>query len=107
MSFEFYKVVHICGLLFLFTGLVSVLILAMTGQMQNKRAKVLAFATHGLGLFLMLLGGFGMAARMQLFQNLPGWLYAKIGIWVLLAVAVSLLKRKPQWAFFNLILIIA
>lgn len=107
MSFEFYKILHIVGLICLFIGLAAVLILAYTGQMQNARAKMIGFAMHGLGLFLILFSGFGMAAKLQIFMAMPGWLYGKIAIWVLLALAVSLLKRKPQWALFNLLLIVA
>lgn len=107
MSYEFYKILHLVGLMCLFIGLAAVLILAFTGQLGNKRGKVIGFAMHGLGLFLILFSGFGMAAKLQLFANLPGWIYGKIGVWVLLALAVSLLKRKPQWAFFNLVLIVA
>jgi len=53
------------------------------------------------------LGGFGMAARLQIMRDMPGWLYGKIVIWLLLAVSVSLLRRKPTWALPNLLGLIA
>lgn len=107
MSYSFYKILHMIGIMTLFVGLASILILAFVGQLKSSRAKMIGFATHGLGLFLMILSGFGMAAKLQMFAELPGWLYAKIGIWLLLGLAISLLKRKPQWAFGNLIVVIA
>jgi hypothetical protein len=54
----------------------------------------MAFACHGLGLLFIFVSGFGMAARLGLVQGLPTWVQAKIGIWLLLGVGVSLVKRK-------------
>ena len=106
MSYETYKVIHIIGILFLFIGLSTIAILSFTKQLGFAQGKMIGFATHGLGLFLMLLSGFGMAARLGLMANLPGWLFGKIAVWVLLGLAISLVKRKPQWIFANLLLIV-
>jgi hypothetical protein len=107
MSYEFYKIIHLLGLMSLFFGFATILILAMTDQLRSARARMIGFLTHGLGLFLIIVSGFGMAARLGYFNNLPHWIYAKIGIWVVAGVIISLLRRKPGLAFFNLILVLA
>lgn len=107
ISYPVYKVLHILGIMSLFFGFACVLVLAMTGQLKTSRARLLGFLTHGVVLFLILVSGFGMAARLQMFGNLPNWVYGKITVWVLLGLAVSLMRRKPNWAFFNLIAILS
>jgi len=59
---------------------------------------------HGLGLFLVLLGGFGMLARLNITEGmaLPGWIWAKLGIWTLIGMAVAL-RRRPGAASLGLI----
>jgi len=65
----------------------------------------MSYISHGLGLLLILVSGFGMAARLGLVSGLPGWVHAKLGIWVLLGLAVSLAKRKGAigWPVFVLL----
>ena len=106
MSREFYLFLHLTGIMILFFGLAALLVLGLTGQFQNKRARLLGFVSHGIGLFLMIFSGFGLAAKLGLLANLPGWLYVKIGVWVLLGASVSLLRRKPQLAVMSYALII-
>lgn len=95
MSYEFYKVLHLCGLMLLFFGLSSAMTLKMAGVAFTGSVKKLAFITHGVGLFIMLVGGFGLLARMGL-MNMPNWAMAKLGIWILLGGAIAIAKRKGQ-----------
>ena len=89
-----YKLMHILGLLFTFTGLAGVVFaFAITATPQPKMRK-LAFITHGLGLLLILVSGFGMLARMGLVNGLPPWIHAKLTLWVLAGAVVALAKRK-------------
>lgn len=106
MSYEFYKIMHVIGLAFLLVGLGAVLMASYTGQMQNKKAKILGFAAHGIGLLIMIVAGFGLAARLGIFAEFPKWMIAKLVIWVLLAIAISVMKRRPQWAFASLLVIV-
>lgn len=95
MSYQFYKILHLVGIFLLTTGLISVLTQSwFNGGVLTKKGKAFAFATHGLGLLLLFISGFGILAKLGLFGSLPAWVYTKIGIWVLFAVLVSLLKRK-------------
>ena len=56
---------------------------------------------HGLALFLVLLGGFGMLARLDVTHELgllPGWVWAKLVIWTLLGSAVLAARRSTSWS---------
>lgn len=57
-----------------------------------------AMITHGIGLFLVLLGGFGMLARLGIVSGLPGWIYGKLAVWVLLGVLVLVIAKRPNWS---------
>ncbi len=94
MPLEFYKMIHLLGLMCLFFGFGGVLVSAYAGVPLQGKAKSMAFLTHGLGLLLLLLGGFGMAAKMGILGHLPGWIHAKLLIWVLLGGGIALAKRK-------------
>ena len=50
---------------------------------------------HGTGLFLMLVGGFGMMARLGIGGpgSWPVWLIVKMGIWLLLALLPVAVRR--------------
>ena len=48
-------------------------------------------AFHGLGLLVLLVAGFALQAKGNL--GMPGWLWAKLAVWVLLASLPALVKR--------------
>lgn len=96
MSYEFYKLLHITGLMLLFFGLSAALTLKMAGAAFTGSVKKMAFITHGVGLLLMLVGGFGLLARLGFMGNIPAWALTKLGIWILLGGAIALAKRKGQ-----------
>lgn len=106
MSLEFYKLLHIIGIVLLTTGLVGVLTLRWSGQTLFGKVKTFSFVTHGLGLVLILVSGFGLLARLGLFSAIPVWAYIKILVWGLMALAISLLKRKGHlgWPLYLAIL---
>lgn len=96
MSYQFYKIMHFIGLMTLFFGFGGLLIAKYSGLMLSKKARIMSMATHGVGLLLLLVGGFGMAAKLGIMGEMPGWMKAKVALWALLAVAISLVKRKGQ-----------
>jgi hypothetical protein len=94
-SLLFYKVVHLGGLFIAFMGLAGLLWAVAT--QADKAAKRPALIFHGLGLTLALIGGFGMAARLGMMAGLPGWVHAKIALWLLLGVLPVVARRMPQY----------
>lgn len=97
-SHQFYNLVHIVGLVLLMSGLGGMALRSAGGVDNGSRAlRRLALALHGLGVFLILLGGFGMLARMGIAHGAgwPGWLWVKVAVWGVLAAAALLPYRWP------------
>jgi len=95
ISYQIYKLIHFFGI---FTVLIALGVTCFHAARGGTRAdnpfrRAIAIA-HGGGLFLLLLGGFGMLARLGLVQGLPGWIMAKLGIWVILGAAIALPYRS-------------
>jgi hypothetical protein len=53
--------------------------------------------THGVGLLLLVVAGFGMLARLGIYSP-PGWVIGKIVIWLALGAFVALAYKKAQLA---------
>jgi hypothetical protein len=94
VSYAFYKILHLFAILLLFTSLGT---LAATAK-GNETLQRIARVAHGVALLLILVAGFGLLARLNLFGAIPLWAWAKIVLWLLLGLAVLPLRRRPQWA---------
>jgi sulfite exporter TauE/SafE len=95
MSYEFYNVAHVIGVLFLFTALGA---LAATAGSPSAPLRKIASIAHGVALALIFVAGFGLLARLGYFGSIPAWAYFKMVLWGVLGLAVLPLKKKPQWA---------
>lgn len=95
MSYEFYRVLHVVGIILLFTSLGTI---AAVGAASDHRLRKLAAAAHGVAVAVILVAGFGLLARLELFGGFPVWVWFKLAIWLLLAMAVVPLRRKPEWS---------
>lgn len=105
MPYEFYKLIHLIGIVLLFTGLVTLITMKVAGIALSGTSKKIAFATHGIGLVFLLVSGFGLLARLGMAQNMPNWIYVKLLIWLFLGASVALIKRKVQgWSFYYVLL---
>jgi uncharacterized membrane protein SirB2 len=101
VSHPFYNVIHIIGIVLLVSALGGIATRSMIGVTDDARsARRLMGILHGTGVFLVLLGGFGMLARLGFMHggSFPGWLWVKIAIWGVLAVAPFIARRRPQLA---------
>lgn len=94
MTYEFYKILHLSGLICLFFGFGGLLVATYSKVQLTGPARAMAFATHGIGLLFLLFGGFGMLAKLGIMAHLPGWVIAKVVIWIFMAAAISIVKRK-------------
>lgn len=100
-SHQLYNLVHIVGLVLLMLGLGG---LALTAALPRDRGVRWTGRTaklfHGFGAFLILLGGFGMMARLGIVQgsSWPGWIITKVAVWGILALVVFLPYRFPRTA---------
>jgi hypothetical protein len=92
MSVAAYKVVHIFGVLLVFVALGATLA-------EGSRRR-LASMTHGIGLLIVLIAGFGALARLGIHSpgNWPLWIWLKLVIWLVLGAAMIFAKRSPAAA---------
>jgi hypothetical protein len=93
-----YKNLHLLGVLMIFVALGGLILqqIQATTRVQVWRKPVAV--THGIGMVLALVGGFGMLARLGIFWPWPGWVLGKIIIWLVLGVLVALIGRAPALA---------
>ncbi|BDS08968.1 hypothetical protein NT6N_40080 [Oceaniferula spumae] len=105
MNYETYRLIHFIGIFTLMFAFGSL----FTGEKSTKAAAV----GHGIGLLLILLGGFGMQAKMKdVYQiaygsSFPTWMMIKLFIWVIFGASMVLAKRRVIKGIAAWILIIA
>jgi hypothetical protein len=100
MPYAVYKLVHFLGIFTVITVLAAASMYVLRGgtRTDNPYRKVMG-AAHGVGAFLILLGGFGMLARLGIMHGgLPLWVYFKLAIWVTLSGAIAVVYRGPGLA---------
>lgn len=102
-----YKVVHLFGMFMLFSILGGVALHAMNGgTKQDNVGRKLVAALHGIALLVILIGGFGMLARLGITHGgLPAWVIAKLAIWFALPFVGMLPYRRPATAKWVLVML--
>jgi hypothetical protein len=100
ISYPVYKLIHIFGIFLVFASLVGLAFYtANGGTKSNNSLRKQAGIAHGVGLFLVLLGGFGMLARLGITHfPWPGWVFVKFAIWILFGGLYAAVARKPSIA---------
>lgn len=101
ISYQTYKVVHLIGIFLVLTALAGLALAAANGATrQSNSARRLISASHGIGLFVVLVGGFGLLARLGVMHGaaFPGWVWGKLAIWVAIGALVAVPYRRPDYA---------
>jgi len=101
LSHSVYNILHVVGIVLIMAALGALALHAINGgTRESNAARGLVAGLHGLGAFLVLLGGFGMLARIGFEHGsaFPGWLVVKIVIWLILAGSVVVPYRRPALA---------
>jgi hypothetical protein len=99
MSFEFYRVVHLFGIVLLFTTLGGLAMFAWLTRAApgdnpehvatRKRLAML----HGIAMAIILVAGFGLMAKSGLMKTWPTWIFGKLAIFVVFAAALVFVRR--------------
>jgi hypothetical protein len=100
MPYITYKLIHFFGIFTLVGALAAAgMHILRGGTRADDPYRRAIGAAHGVGALLILVGGFGMLARLGIMHaNLPVWVMIKIGIWVVLGAAMGLLYRGRRLA---------
>ncbi|HUF34611.1 MAG TPA: hypothetical protein VMN37_01615 [Gemmatimonadales bacterium] len=100
ISYEAYKVLHLLSIMLLFLSFGGLaLYVAAGGTRESNPNRKLVAALHGTAAFLVLLGGFGLLARLGVMGGgFPLWVWIKLAIWLVLSFAVVLPYRRPALA---------
>ena len=97
MSYEFYKIIHIFSIALVLISLGGLTLHVMNGGSKASNAKKkLVMITHGVGLLLLLVSGFGMHAKLGL-SGIPLWLVGKLVIWLLFGGMVAIIYKKASF----------
>ena len=100
MPYHVYRLIHLFGIFALLVTLALPLLHVLGGgtraELPHRRRLAVA---HGVAAFLVLLGGFGMLARLQIVHTgLPNWILLKLAIWLVLSAALMLALRAASGA---------
>jgi len=99
ISYQVYKVIHLVGVFMVLMSVSAVAMHMINGGTKQHGFRKEIGITHGVGLLISLVGGFGLLARLGVVHGgLPGWVYAKLVIWLIFGGITALLVRKPQFA---------
>jgi hypothetical protein len=93
MDLHAYHLLHLAGVIFLFTALGSAMMAQREGT-AGAAARKLSGITHGLAMLIILVAGFGALAKLGL--GMPGWAWAKLVIWLLLGASPVLVRKRPD-----------
>jgi hypothetical protein len=107
ISYSVYRLVHLFGIFLLLMALGGLSWGARRWNTDAGPSRRTGLILHGLGLFIVLLGGFGLLARIGVVHGAswPGWVWAKLVIWIMLGAVVVIPQRRPGWAGALLILV--
>ena len=102
ISYGVYRLIHFFGIFLLLTslggavmrgmmGTVSTTALSTDGGASDRRMRRLVALSHGIAMLLILTGGFGMLARLDI--GMPGWVFGKLAVWLALGAMLALARR--------------
>lgn len=101
MTLLTYKVLHLIGGFLLFAALGALTLRQADGGVrEGAQPSKLASISHGIALLVILVGGFGLMARLGMTHGWqwPAWLWLKLALWLLLGASLVLIRRMPKAA---------
>ncbi|TDI76655.1 MAG: hypothetical protein E2O84_02135 [Bacteroidetes bacterium] len=113
MPHSIYLIIHVIGLALTVQAVGMAVVSASratepdAGEASNR--KMIAMF-HGIGLFLLLLGGFGTLARLGItFPWWPAWLWVKLIVWITFGASTVMIRKRPEtarlWMFLAVVLV--
>jgi hypothetical protein len=93
-----YKNLHLIGVFMILTALGGVILQQMSAATREQTWRRPVAVTHGIGMVLVLVSGFGMLARLGIFWPWPRWIIGKIIIWLVFGVLIAVVGGAPTLA---------
>jgi hypothetical protein len=112
MSYEVYKIIHLLGLSMVVMSLGGIILHSINGGSKgSNNFRKGAMITHGVGLFLLLVAGFGMLVKLGI-HGVPSWIGGKLIIWLLLGAFAALAYKsqclaKKLWIAVPILVVLA
>ena len=100
LALSFYKVLHLFGIMLMLSALGAAI--AGAGE-ASPRLKKLAGIAHGVALLIVLVGGFGMLARLGMGSGWPLWVWLKLVIWLIFGAATVFVRKAGEKAGWLLV----
>ncbi len=92
---ELYRVLHFLGVGLIVMSLGGVIMHCINGGSKESNSfRKGMMITHGVGMILVLVAGFGMLARLGI-HSVPLWVGVKLAIWILFGGLVVVAYKKP------------
>ncbi len=92
------RVLHFFGLIMVFLALGGALVHAINGGTREHAWKKQLSIMHGIGLVLVLVAGIGLTHALGMKGGWPGWVWAKIVVWLALGGITVPIIRRPELA---------
>ncbi len=97
ISYSVYKLLHLCGVFMAILAIGGAVAAALSVGDNSRSLKRVVAITHGIGLVLALVGGFGLLARIGVAHgSMPAWVMLKLGIWILFAGGLTMVRLVPK-----------
>jgi hypothetical protein len=95
MDYFAIKLFHYVGIMLLFLGLGGMVFASYAGfGPEKKKLRRAAALLHGFGLLFIIVSGFTMLSKLGLMHgDPPGWVKAKLAIFLILGFSISLAAR--------------
>lgn len=101
IPYEGYRILHVFGAFLVLAALGGICLETLSeGRANIRQVRRLAAITHGLGLVLLLVAGFGLLARLGMSQTAawPTWVWLKVLIWLLFGAAPFVIRKSRERA---------
>lgn len=98
MPLSIYRVIHLVGLFLVYLGLGAQAAASKEANPKDHFMWKSAGMTHGIGMLLSLVGGFGLLAKLGITWPWPIWVWAMLISWFALGAAPVFAKKSPQLA---------
>jgi hypothetical protein len=98
ISLAVYKNLHLLGVFMILVALGGLILQQINIRTREQVWRRPVAITHGIGMVLVLVAGFGMLARIGVPWPWPGWVIGKIIIWLVFGVLIAVIGRSPGLA---------